>query len=92
MGILDIFDPRTLFSGRSLSRACINLIGPVKYRCTMVDRVVVSPHAARRMPRACLARGWQVPAWCIAVRTAYLPDGRASLAVGVIEAIGGWGQ
>ena len=33
----------------------------------MVYRVIVSPHAAWRVPCACLARAWRVHAWCTTV-------------------------
>ena len=41
MRILDIFDPRTLFSGHTPRRAWKKSIEPVRYWCTMVDRVIV---------------------------------------------------
>jgi len=73
-----------------------NSIEPVRYRCTMVDRViVVTPRClacASRMPDACGARAcrvlgvWQEHAWC-SVGHGDLLGGRARFAMGVNELI-----
>ena len=48
----------------------ISRLSPVRYRCTMVDWViVVTPRClarASRMPHACWARAWRVPGACLA--------------------------